>query len=401
MLRTFGFGAFWDDRQLKDIKLSKSITELSSYLFGNCIKLQNFEIPVNVTKISDCSFGGCIEINSIKISKNLQEININAFYNCTKLNNIEIDKENKNFNFENGILFNKEKTQMIIILPNAIKVDTLVVPNTVTTLKVSNLTSYSQLTKLELPESITYIDPSMFQTLKINKITIDSNNSTYMATDEAIYSKDKTQMVFYFIQKANVEIEERVKSINSYCFFKNKALTKIKLPSSLTQIGGLAFWGCNNLQQLDLGEKIIFLDPIFIYGLDDIKVTIDSNNVKYMIKDNVIYSKDGKTLITIIGNPTEFVIPKGVTKIGDRAFHNKYNLQKITIPEGVTEIGASFNYCTALKEIEIPSSVNKISNECFEYSQNIKKIVINNKKGAIAGAPWSCSYGEKAIIYKK
>ena len=381
--------------------MSNSITELSSYLFTNCIKLQNFEIPVNVTKISECSFSSCREINSIKISKNLQEININAFNNCTKLNNIEIDKENKNFNFENGILFNKEKTQMIIILPNAIKVDTLVVPNTVTTLKVSNLASYSQLTKLELPESITYIDPSMFQMLKINKITIDSNNSTYMATDEAVYSKDKTQMVFYFIQNANVEIEEGVKSINAYCFFKNKALTKIKLPNSLTQIGGLAFWECNNLQQLDLGEKITVLDPIFIYELDDIKVTIDSNNTKYMIKDNVIYSKDGKTLITIIGNPTEFVIPKGVTKIGISAFHNKYNLQKITIPEGVTEIGASFKYCTALKEIEIPSSVNKISNNCFEYSQNIKKIVINNKKGAIAGAPWSCSYGEKAIIYKK
>ncbi len=47
------------------------------------------------------------------------------------------------------------------------------------------------------------------------------------------------------------------------------------------------------------------------------------------------------------------VVPASVTKIGDRAFHNKYNLQKITIPEGVTEIGASFNYCTALKEIEI------------------------------------------------
>lgn len=47
------------------------------------------------------------------------------------------------------------------------------------------------------------------------------------------------------------------------------------------------------------------------------------------------------------------VVPASVTKIGDRAFHNKYNLQKITIPEGVTEIGASFNYCTTLKEIEI------------------------------------------------
>ena len=34
-----------------------------------------------------------------------------------------------------------------------------------------------------------------------------------------------------------------------------------------------------------------------------------------------------------------YIIPDGVTRIGDDAFSDCYNLKKITIPEGVTSIG--------------------------------------------------------------
>ena len=118
------------------------------------------------------------------------------------------------------------------------------------------------------------------------------------------------------------------------------------------------------------------------------------------MENNVLFNKDKKTLITIIGNPENFAIPEGVEKIESAAFHNKSKLKSIVIPNTVKEIGNSFNYCTALISIEIPASVTKIGITCFNNSNNLKSIIIHNEKGVISGSPWGCRYGERAISYQ-
>ena len=57
--------------------------------------------------------------------------------------------------------------------------------------------------------------------MNVTDITIDSKNETYMATDEAIYNKDKSLIIYYFARKENVTLEEEVRHIGSYCFITN------------------------------------------------------------------------------------------------------------------------------------------------------------------------------------
>ena len=55
-----------------------------------------------------------------------------------------------------------------------------------------------------------------------------------------------------------------------------------------------------------------------------------------------------------------------ITKIGESAFDEKYKLESIIIPEGVTVIGLrAFRYCTGLKEIELPQSLTTIEERAF------------------------------------
>ena len=368
-------------------------------IFYGCNNLENIDIPEKVKNIGDSVFGDCISLKKIKIPKNVSDIASTAFYNCTNLEKIEIDKENNNFVYENGIVLNKSKTAMVCILPIAINGNEFTVPNTVTELKNGNITVYKQINKLNLPASINSIDATVFLFMNVTDITIDSKNETYMATDEAIYNKDKSLIIYYFARKENVTLEEGVRHIGSYCFITNTKMKTITLPNSLKAIGTQAFWKCNDLQELKLGKNIENLNPLFIYQVDNVKVTIDKANQNYTIENNIIFNKDKTKLITIIGDPQEFTVPNSVKEIGDRAFHAK-NMKKITIPETVTKIGESFNYCWNLERIEFPSSVTEISQNCFNNSNKLKEIIINNKKGMIAGAPWGCSYGEKAIEYK-
>lgn len=75
---------------------------------------------------------------------------------------------------------------------------------------------------------------------------------------------------------------------------------------------------------------------------------------------------------------TEFVIPNGITKIGDYAFYGS-DLKSITIPNSVTSIGSSaFHYCNRLTDITIPNSVTSIGNSAFHYCMNLKSITISN-----------------------
>lgn len=368
-------------------------------MFYGCKNLENINIPENVKNIGDSAFGDCISIRKIKIPRNVNNIESTAFYNCTNLETVEIDKENSNFVYEKGIVLNKAKTTMVCILPIAINGNEFSVPNTVTELKNGNMAVYKQITKLNLPASINSIDTTVFLFMNVTDITIDPKNETYIATDEAVYNKDKSTMIYYFARKEDVIVEDGIKRLSWLCFSTNTKMKTISLPSSLESIGSQVFWKCNDLQELKLGKNIKKLDPLFIYQVDNVKVTIDKDNQNYTIENSIIFNKDKTKLITIIGDPEEFTVPNSVKEIGDRAFHAK-NMKKITIPETVKKIGESFNYCWNLERIEFPNSVIEISQNCFNNSNKLKEIIINNKKGMIAGAPWGCSYGEKAIEYK-
>lgn len=338
-------------------------------------------------------------MKSISFTENLENIEASVFFQCTNLKEFIIPEKNKNFIFEDGILFNGDKTRMICVLSNAIDNNTFIIPDNVTQIESEIISYYSQIERVEIPKSVNSISVDAFG-VNVNQIIVDSQNETYCSTEKALYNKDKTYLVLYFAKDENVELEEGLVSIGYYAFKLNQQVKNIILPNSLEKINSQGFWGCNNLKNIKIGRNIKYIDPIAFYGLDNLILEIDKENNYYTIENNLLFNKEKTTLITMIGNPESITIPYGVEVIGSRAFHNKINLKNIIIPNTVKEISDSFNYCKSLTSIEIPSSVTKISTSCFNDTNNLKSIIIHNEKGAIEGSPWGCIYGERAISYQ-
>ena len=71
------------------------------------------------------------------------------------------------------------------------------------------------------------------------------------------------------------------------------------------------------------------------------------------------------------------VIPGGVTVIGQAVFQNCESLTSVTIPDTVTEIGRfAFDGCLSLPGISIPENVTQIGDYAFEYCESIKSIAL-------------------------
>lgn len=91
-------------------------------------------------------------------------------------------------------------------------------------------------------------------------------------------------------------------------------------------------------------------------------------DVSVVGKDGVRINKDNKRLLKC---PSDFqggyMIPDGITEIGDYAFSNCQGITSVTIPHSIKRIGAkAFYNCKGLTTIDIPNSVTNISADAFD-----------------------------------
>ena len=78
------------------------------------------------------------------------------------------------------------------------------------------------------------------------------------------------------------------------------------------------------------------------------------------------------------GSIVRLVIEPGVTSIGKRTFMNLYALESADISEGVTRIGESAFFVTALKEIIVPHSVEVIESDAFLDNWAMKRVILSS-----------------------
>ena len=216
------------------------------------------------------------------------------------------------------------------------------------------------LKEINIPTSVTGIGESAFNGCdNLKEIKVSESNKTYRSIDGVLYTKDLKTIIHYPREKKDEKfvIPAGVTCIGDRAFSWCSNLKEINIPIGVTSIGESAFKGCYNLKEIKVSE----------------------NNKAYRSMDGVLYTKDLKTIICYPrGKEDEkFVIPSGVTCIGEFAFSWCDNLKEINIPESVTGIGKeAFSWCDNLKEINIPESVTGIGDWAFSWCSNLKEINI-------------------------
>ena len=347
---SIGNYAFENCKSLTSIEISSNVTIIGDDAFAYCTNLTSIEIPSSVTSIGSSAFLDCTNLTSIEIPSSVTSVGYYAFSECTSLNSINVDKSNQKYSSEDGILFDKDKKELIRY-PTGKKEKEYNIPSSVTRIEWAAFSGCTSLTSIEIPSSVTSIGFAAFGSCT-NLTRIEIPSSVTRIGSSAFHSCTSL---------TRIEIQSSVTSIKieggafAYC----TSLTNIEIPSGVTSIGN-AFYGCTSLNSIN----------------------VDKDNQLYSSEDGILFDKVKTKLITYPAGKKEkeYNIPSGVTSIGGWTFYGCTSLTRIEIPSSITSIGGwAFSGCTSLTSIEIPSSVTSIGGYAFDRAKLTMVVVAESK----------------------
>ena len=74
-------------------------------------------IPKKVTEIGEGAFFECNNLKKIEIPEKVTKIGKNAFASCRSLTEIKVSEENPNYKSIDGVLYNKDGTELLFCPP--------------------------------------------------------------------------------------------------------------------------------------------------------------------------------------------------------------------------------------------------------------------------------------------
>ena len=293
---SIGYGAFWGCTGLTSITIPDSVTSIGSNAFEYCTGLTSITIPDSVTSIEQRAFWDCTGLTSITIPNSVTSIGDRPFYHCTGLTSINVASENNYYSSNNGVLFNKKKTELIRY-PEGKSQTSYTIPDSVTRIGGDAFRDCTGLTSITIPNSVTSIGGSAF---------------------------------FGCTGLTSITIPDSVTSIGSYTFFCS-GLTSITIPDSVISIGNRAFFGCtvkdvyytgskDEWEAISVGElNDRLLDATIHYNwIDDSvlslnrsEMTVSNNVCPYLyasIRNNSGYEKSD--LVWTSSNPNVAVVDR-------------------------------------------------------------------------------------------
>ncbi len=269
----------------------KSVVDIRYYAFSNCTNLSSVTLPDSLETMMYGAFSGCSGLKKINIPKNVRSLGYSdggesgVFWNCKNLEEITVDKNNQYFSSENGVVFNKNKTRLVVY-PQGKKDSCYTIPNTVA--------------------EIEYWGEQGFDGNKhLKSINTNASNPNLTSVNGVLFNKDKTILIRYPEGKdgTSYTIPSTVKTIY-YDAFENCGFTSISIPGNVKNICEGAFSNCTQLKTVVIKDGVKNIDEYAFADCDNLTSIAIPQSITSMT--DALYGCDNLTDIYYGGTESEW-----------------------------------------------------------------------------------------------
>jgi len=434
---------FYNNNKITSVDLN-NVESVGPYAFFNNYKIDGeVKIPDSVTYLGPWAFAKCTRVTSVKIGDGLALIENYTFFGDTYLASAELGSSIVSVaplafescpamtyeQYDNGLYLGPNSNKHLILYKaKDSTITSCKVHDDTKTIAAGSFRGISTLESLTISDSVKVIEDFAFLNTGLSSLTLGSglvNISQFAFHGLKLTGKTLTipksvryigYSAFYCssCQVTTLEIGENVEYIGNFAFAYFTKVTELEIPDSVKYVGNGAFHSYAELETLKIGKKVETLGYPVCQGDVSLKtIKVDSDNTHFKAVDNVLYTKDGKTLIVCPAKKTSVNIEKTVTALARYSFYNSDQIKKLTLPKSVADIGDQAFYWAseleafnvedgnsafksksgllltsngtvllmvpqAKKKVKVPDSVTTISERAFERSQATSVYVGDN-----------------------
>lgn len=338
--------------QIIRVVIEEGVTNIGNNAFSFCENLISVSLPEGLESIGDFAFYFCRSLTAVNFPRTLESVGANAFRTTSltsvkipaRLTNIgssafeygrysaiEVDEANPSYFSEADVLYNKDKS-VLMVYPSPKAGDTFVVPQSVETISGYAFAG-SPLSSINIHPGVKTIGDGAFSDCR-------NLQSITLPPDARIGSWE----IFQGTGITSFIIPEEWTMIGSHAF-ASSALSTITIHKEVNTIGKAAFYHCDLLFSIELPENLKFIeDRAFM--------------------ESAIES---------------IVIPEGVETIGEYAFAYCLGLRSIKIPLSVWSIGSHAFFKSPNVEVYWDTPI-AIQDEAFGEGINDKEPIQKAQK---------------------
>ena len=378
-IKEIGSSAFSGCRGLTSIEIPGSVKRIKKYALG----FNNFTsitLQSGVEYLEEDAFDYCSYLRSITIPDTVTYLSSSTFHNCS-IDWFEVDSNNQYYSSDNGVLYNKDKSALILC-----------------PISVSGV--------FVIPDNLSSVDEKAFvDCMNISAFEVGSSNQYFSSVDGVLYDKNQTRLIrcpalkegeviapttvteyaensFINCQYiTSVELAYGLTEIWEKAFSGCSSLASVTIPNTVTRINQNAFYECRSLTSIDLPNSLIELSQNAFYGsyiadifipanvrrIDQLafqsanqiaSVIVDENNQYFTSTDGVLYNKNMTKIIHCPAQRTgDFIIPDGVEEMNEYTFWSATRIASISFPASFTGNikGNTFANCNSLVNIYVNS----------------------------------------------
>ena len=336
----------------KLVKVPEGITTIGASAFWNNTSVEEIILPNSLKRLGGDCFYYCTNLRKVNIPSEVWIMGNNPFAGCPKL---ELTNESPYFVFEDGILYGRDKKE-VIYYPINKKEKEYVIPSTVICIGKHCFFNCDNLERIVIHENVVRFENNPFS--GCTKLEVENHSPYYHFENGVIYNKFKTTIIG--------------------CL-NGSQIDELIIPETVTAINRNAFWNCKGIKKVVITKNIVRIGYNPFASAEN--MYLESESPEIISRDGILYDKTMTNLLCVTNRAVgkSYRVPDSVKIINRGVFSGCKDLEQIDL-NNVTYIDkSSFTNCTSLKEVYIPDSVTYVGEWVFSYCKNLQAVSIHKK----------------------